>query len=758
MPLSPGTRLAQYEVDAPLGSGGMGEVYKARDLRLARDVAIKVMASHVAADPIMRQRFETEARAVAALSHPSIRSIHELAIADGVPFAVMELLEGETLRERLQRGAMPWRDAVHATVSVADGLAAAHAKGIVHRDLKPENVFVTADGALKILDFGLALQRMAAAEVATGTQTAVGLVLGTLGYMSPEQVTGDTVDGRSDIFATGCLLYEMLTGSKLFGGVSPQETVAGLLREGPRDLKAVTTLAPPELRTILSRCLERRPERRFESASHLAAALRGLLSGSGARVSSGAGSKARGKSLAVLPFLNSGGDDGIDYLTDGITESIINSLSQLPGLRVVPRSLAFRYKGLQADPSTIGLALNARTILTGRVVRQGDTLDIQAELVDTVDEAQLWGERFRHQVADVMAVQEEIAWQISEALRLRLSQKHKTSLRKRPTVNPDAYHEYLRGRHFWHNWGPENLKRAVEHYQKALAHDPAYALAYAGLGHAYGALAYYGLLAPAEGFPRARAAAERALELDPKLADAHATLALERLFWGWNWTESGTAYERAMTLNPEEPLVLTMYALFLSTSARHDEAITLALKARKLDPLSPFVGVGVGWAYHFGGQHEPVIREMTDLLNVHPGMTEAGNLLVASFHDLGRHDEALEIMARQPCWQLTFDADAMRQAFTSGGPSAMYREQLEQMYRMPGLPPSLGFLFAIVHTKLGESERALDHLERMVDAHVGGVVFLGIDPILSTLRGNARYDALIARAGIPVVRSATPAS
>ena len=747
MSLSPGTRLAQYEVTAPLGSGGMGEVYKARDLRLDRDVAIKVMAPHVAADPTMRGRFETEARAVAALSHPAIRSIHELAIADGIPFAVMELLEGETLRQRLERGPLAWRDAVSAAAAVADGLAVAHSKGIVHRDLKPENVFVTTEGALKILDFGLALQRMAAAEAVTGAHTT-GLVLGTLGYMSPEQVTGEAVDGRSDIFASGCLLYEMLTGGKLFGGSTPQETVANLLREGPRNMKALTAVAPAELTTILARCLERRPERRFESAAHLSSALRGLLTGSTPR-SVGPGARPRGKSLAVLPFLNSGADSEIEYLTDGITESIINSLSQLPGLRVIPRSLAFRYKGLQSDPATIGLALNARTILTGRVVRQGDHLDIQAELVDTANEAQLWGERFRHQVGDVMAVQEEIAWQISEALRLRLSQKQKKSLRKRPTVNPEAYHEYLRGRHFWHNWGLENLKRAVEYFQRALEYDPAYALAYAGLGHAYGALSYFGAIPPAEGFPRARAAAQRAIELDPKLADAHATLAIERLFWGWDWKGAGEAYERAMSLNPDEPLVLTMRSLYLVTCRRHEEALESALKARKLDPLSPFVAMGVGWAHHFAGRHDAVIREMSDLLLMHPTMAEAGNVLVSSYHELGRHEEALAIMAKQPCWHLTFDADALRRALHAGGPTAMYREQLEQMHRMEPLPPALNFLFAILHVQLAETDQALDYLDRMVDSHVGGVVFLGVDPALSRLRGMPRYDALLARAGVP---------
>src|SRR5829696_765732 len=429
--LTPGSRLAQYEIAGSLGSGGMGEVYRARDLRLNRDVAIKVMADHIAADPVMRQRFEVEARAVAALSHPSILSIYELGLVGELPFAVMELLEGETLRTRLDRGPLPWRDAVAIAGSIAEGLSAAHAKAIVHRDLKPENVFLTSDGQVKVLDFGLALHGAAGVDAATTARTAAGIVLGTLGYMSPEQVTGARVDGRSDIFAAGCLLYEMLTARLLFGGVTPQEIVANLLHDTAPDLRAIDPNVPAQLRSIIARSVDHEVTRRFENAGDLALALRALLTGSAAEAA-GKRPKPRGKSLAVLPFVNAIGDPQIDYLTDGITESIINSLSQLPALRVVPRSLAFRYKGLQTDPATVGLALNVKTILTGRVVQQGDVLDIQAELVDTTDEAQLWGERFRRKTADVLVVQEEIAWQISEALRLKLSGEQRKKLRKRP--------------------------------------------------------------------------------------------------------------------------------------------------------------------------------------------------------------------------------------------------------------------------------------------------------------------------------------
>jgi serine/threonine protein kinase len=427
--LSPGSQLAQYEIIAPLGAGGMGSVYRARDLRLGREVALKVMADHVAADPEMRRRFEIEARAVAGLSHPCIMAIHELAVIGGLPVAVMELLEGETLRARISKGVCPWREAVRIAAAVADGLAAAHTRGVIHRDLKPENIFLTSDGAVKILDFGLALQRLDGPEVSSNTptiaHTAQGVVLGTFGYMSPEQVTGGRVDGRSDIFALGCVLYEMLAGRRLFAGRTPNEIIAGLLHDSVPDLNVFDPLAPLELRSIVSRAIARDPAGRFETARDCAIALHALETGvapsSSSSASGGRRSRTRGKSLAVLPFLNAGVDPKFEYLTDGITESIINSLSQLNGLRIVPRSLVFRYKGLQADPATVGLALNARTILTGRIVQQGDVLNIQAELVDVSTESQLWGEQFRQRVSDLVTVQEEIAWQISEALRLKLT-------------------------------------------------------------------------------------------------------------------------------------------------------------------------------------------------------------------------------------------------------------------------------------------------------------------------------------------------
>ena len=753
MTLAPGYRIAQYEIVSPVGSGGMGEVYRARDARLGREVAIKVMAAHIAADPEMRRRFETEARAVASLSHSAILSIYEMLMADGLPCAVMELLEGQNLRERLQNGPLAWREAVRIGAAVADGLAAAHARGIVHRDLKPENIFLTRDGHVKILDFGLAVHRLDGPgqdpEGPTVAQTVGRTVLGTFGYMSPEQVHGERVDGRSDIFALGCVLFEMLTGRRLFPGSTPQELLAQVLHGTP-DFSAIDPLAPKELRAIVARAVERDPARRFESAADLDIALKALLTGTGSGAVIKGPGRQRGKSLAVLPFLNAGADPQLEYLTDGITESVINSLSQLTGVRVVPRSLVFRYKGLQADPATVGLALNARTILTGRVTQHDDLIIIQAELVDTVTESQLWGEQFRQRTSDIMTIQEEIAWQISEALRLKLTRKQKTRLRKRPTVSPEAYQEYLRGRHHWNNWRPDSHRRALEHFERAIEIDPSYALAYAGLGDAYGTMAYYGHVAPEDGFPRARAAAERAIALDPDLADAHMTLGLERFFWGWDWAGAEREIQRAISLNPKLSPARTFHGLFLCTMGRFDEALAEARLGRELDPLSSFANMGVAWVHHFSGNHEAAARTALRTREATPGLEEAGNVLIASYEGLGRFEEATAIMSQQRSWGVTLDGRQLLEAYRTGGRDAYYRKRIELM-EGAALRPPLYFGYAIAHVILGEHDKAIDYLERMVDAHVGGVVFIAADRTLAGLSGHPRYDALVRRAGLPMV-------
>jgi serine/threonine-protein kinase len=755
MTLASGARLAQYEIVEPIGSGGMGEVYRARDPRLARDVAIKVMAPHVAADPEMRRRFETEARAIASLSHPSILAIHELAIVNDVPVAVMELLEGQTLRGRLKAGPISWRDAAQIGAAIAEGLAAAHARGVIHRDLKPENVFLTNDGAVKILDFGLALRRLelpvADSDGPTIAQTAPHIVLGTLGYMSPEQVTGDRVDGRSDLFALGCVLYEMLTGRQLFGGSTPQEIVARLVHDSVPDLPAFDALAPAELRSIVLRCLERAPSRRFESAGDLALALRALLSGSSA-AGAGRRPRARAKSLAILPFVNAGADPSIEYLTDGITESIINSVSQLGGLRVVPRSLVFRYKGLQADPATVGAALNTRTILTGRVSQQGDDLTLQAELVDTANEAQLWGEQFRLKLSELETVQQDISWQISESLRLKLTGEQKKKLRKRSTVAPEAYQEFLRGRYFFNSWSPDGFRLALSHFERAIERDPTYAQAYAGLGDTIGCMAYYGLVPAQEGYVRAQAAAERAIAIDPDVAEAYGTLGTSRLFFKKNWTEAGQFFRRSIALNPKLASVRAFHAIYLATSGRHDESVAEARAGRDLDPLSPLVNMSVGWTLYFAGRLEEAIAELNQSRDLHRGHNadEPHSVMMVAYELLGRFEDAARTATGHACFGVPIDGQALLRALAAGGPQAYWHERLAALDRMsPDVQPLLHYNYAAVLTRLGRYDEAMARLTALLDGQFGSVVFAGVEPALAVLRERPDFQALLTRIGVP---------
>jgi len=755
--LAPGFRIAQYEILESIGAGGMGEVYRARDSRLDREVAIKVMAPQVASDPDMRRRFETEARAIAALSHTSIVAIHELAVVNDMPVAVMELLQGQTLRARLKSGAVPWREAATIAASIADGLAAAHGRGIVHRDLKPENVFLTREGAVKILDFGLAMQRSLPGLDTDGptiAHTAPQVVLGTFGYMSPEQVTGDRVDARSDLFALGCVLHEMLSGRPRFDGSTPQEIIARLLHESGARTEVLTAAGPPALTSIVTRCTERLPARRFDSAADVALALRGLLSGTTVVTESRELRRTRGrsKSLAVLPFTNAGADPSIEYLVNGITESIINSLSQLGGLRVVPRSLVFRYQGLQADPAAIGAALNARTILTGTVTQQGDSLTIQAELVDTANESQIWGEQFRPKLVDLPNVQQEIAWQISEALRLKLTGAQKKKLRKRARVDPDAYKEYLRGRHFFNAWTPDGFQRALAHFERAIDLDATYAPAYAGLGDTIGCMSYYGMIVPADGFPRAEAAAQRAIALEPDLAEAHGTLALGSLFFKWNWADAERSFLRSIELNPSLASVRAFHALMLSTVSRHDEAIAEARTARQLDPLSPLVNMSVGWTLFMSGRCEEAVTELHQVraLMRLEEREEATSVIVVALELLGRYEEAANTGTGASCFGVPLDSPALLEALRARGPRGYWEERLVQLERVADkMPPLKHYSFGVVLAQLGRLDEAIEHLTVLVDYHHGAPVFFGIDPALAPLHGHAAYERMLTRIGAP---------
>ena len=482
MALATGSRIGAYEILAPLGAGGMGEVYRARHHQLDREVAVKVLPSRLLGDEGAQKRFAREAKMLATLSHPNILAIYDF-ITDGDQYCVVaELLEGETLRTRLSGGILQWRRATEIGAAIAEGLAGAHAKGVIHRDLKPDNVFLTKDGRVKVLDFGLARALPFASPdddtaPAAPHLTTPGTVLGTVGYMSPEQARGAVADGRSDVFSLGCVMYEMVAGRAPFERDTAAETIAAILKEEPPYLTGSGELVPPELERLLLHCLEKSAEQRFQTARDLAFALDALLKGSGAAQTPFPGKRIGRRSrsidtLAVLPFINATEDPDAEYLSDGITETLINSLSQLPKLRVTARTTVFRYKGRNLPPQMIGQDLGVRAVLTGTLAQRGDALVMQVDLVDAVDGAQLWGEQFNRQSAELFVMQDELAQRILDKLRVRLTGDEKKKVTKRHTHNVQAYQLYMKGRFYWNRRTPDGFRQAIEFFNQATLRDP----------------------------------------------------------------------------------------------------------------------------------------------------------------------------------------------------------------------------------------------------------------------------------------------
>jgi serine/threonine protein kinase len=581
MALLAGTRLGPYEILAPIGAGGMGEVYRARDSRLERDVAIKILPEHLSQNPQALARFVRETKTVAALSHPNLLAIFDTGTENGISYAVTELLDGESLRAGLVRSILPWRKTAEIGAALAEGIAAAHSKGITHRDLKPENIFLTADGRVKVLDFGLARIETHQTGADAETQTEAGTVLGTPGYMSPEQVRGIRAGPASDIFSLGCVMYEMLSGRRAFPGQSAAETMSSILRDTPEDLAASGIEIPPELNRLIARCLEKNPQQRCQAASDLAFHLKALLSGPVPSASRAI------DSIAVLPFTNASRDPDTEYLCDGITESIMNSLARISQLRVTPRSTVFRYKASNADPQAVGRELNVRAVLTGRVMQRSETLIVGTELMDVVAATQLWGERYNRKMADIFEVEEEIARKISESLRMKLTGEEKSRLVKRFTENTEAYQLYLRGRHHWAKRTPDRVRKGSEYFQQAIEKDPSYALAYSGLADCYSILGVYSILPSKEAFAKAKAAAVAAVAFDDELAEGHTSLGFIKAYLDWDW--AGGAKEVPASPRPE-PRILGCAVLVRTGS---DLQRTLR-RSRTTDPIRN--GVGAAFA------------------------------------------------------------------------------------------------------------------------------------------------------------------
>ena len=775
MPLSNGARLGPYEILAPLGAGGMGEVYRARDSRLDRDVAIKVLPEHLSQNPQALARFEREAKAVAALSHPNILAIHDVGEDQGIRFVVTELLEGETLRSRL-RSAISWGKAVEIGIAVADGLAAAHVKNITHRDLKPENIFLTSDGHVKILDFGLARHQVSAPAIgsAVQTETEAGVVLGTAGYMSPEQVRGERAEATSDIFSLGCVLYEMLAGRRAFARETSVQTMAAVLDVQPAPLAGSGKEIPAELDRVVMTCLEKNPRDRFQTARDLGLALR-AIQGSGssapflprarkwrlpALLAAGVLALLLAAvsiywikrpsvsidSLAVLPFVNAGGDPNMEYLSDGITENLINSFSQLSRLRVVPRSRVFRYKGREADAEKIGKELNVRAVLTGRVVQRGDNLNIQAELIDVAGESQVWGQNYSQKSSQIIQVQEEIARQVVAKLQPRSEEQKR--LTKRYTENPEAHQLYLKGRYYWNRRPSAALKRATEYFQQAIDKDPGYALAWSGLADCYGT-AGYDVLPPREVIPKAKEAAAKALALDDSLAEAHATLGFVKSHYEWDWFAGEQEFKRAIELNPSYAPTHQWYSNNLEARGRTNEAIAEAKRAQEADPLSLAISSVSARTFYFARRYDQAIDQLRKTLELDPNYFLAHWILGMVYDQTSRHEEAIAECRRAASTpDIPTALGALGHAYAASGRRA---EALKVLAELKGLSKQryvAPFNMAIVYAGLGDKQQTFEWLEKAYEDHSLLLSLIRVWPQFDGLHGEPRFQDLLRRMGL----------
>jgi serine/threonine protein kinase/tetratricopeptide (TPR) repeat protein len=757
MPLSPGARLGPYEILASLGAGGMGEVYRARDARLGREVAVKVLPERLARDAELAQRFEREGRAVAALSHPNVLTIYDVGIHGDISYAVTELLEGETLAARLASGPLPWPAAVEIAMAVAEGLSAAHARGIIHRDLKPQNIFLTSDGRVKILDFGLARQKLAASrpeETSAPTEaplTDPGWVLGTAAYMSPEQARGESADVPSDIFSLGCVLFEAASGHRAFRGRTPAESMASILRDPAPTLSEENPDVPQEISALIAHCLEKQPNDRFQSARDLAFALRAAReAAAGGKAPSGRQRRAI-DSLAILPFANASGDPEAEYLSDGITETIISQLSRLPHLRVMARSTVFRFKGAGVDPIAAGRELKVGAVVTGRVFHRGEDLVIKTELVDLADGSQLWGERYARKVADLLAIENEIAERISESLRLKLTGEEKERLVRRPTESQEAYRLYLRGRFFWNKRTEEGLRRGIEFFRQAIEVDPDYAVAYVGIAHSYAVLGFHAIAPPGEAFPRAKAAALKALELDSSLAEARAPLAYALHYYDWNWGESEREYLRCLEAAPQDATAHNYYASLLTSLGRFEEALKEWRRAQELDPLSLINRAATGWFFYLARRYDEAVDEAKKTLEMDSTFAVARRVLGLSFQKTSRPDEAIEELRKAvelSGGSTQYLAD-LGHAFATAGREAEARRTLEQIEEISKSRYVSPYFTAAVHLALGDRRRALDGLEQAYAERSLGMTFLKVDPNLDDLRDEPRFADLVRRVGLP---------
>jgi len=786
-----GTTISHYEILEKLGEGGMGLVYKARDLQLGRFVAVKVLISGSGESADHRARFIQEARAASSLNHPNIITIHDIVMIDEGECIVMEFVRGKTLADLIEAGRLPSVDCLKFATQIADALAAAHSIGIIHRDLKPANVMVTADGLAKVLDFGLA--KLAGEEetpdalgdafgesdttqsihISGRPKTAEGAIIGTVAYMSPEQAQGLRVDARSDIFSFGAVLYEMVTGERAFRGSSGLGTLTAVLRDDPKEFSKSNVDAPPELQDVVMRCLRKDPDQRFQSMRDVKSAIEQIYFASRSGVmhlSSGVSGAWKHQvparampSIAVLPFLNLSSDKENEYFGDGLAEEVINALTKLENLRVTARTSAFVFRGAQENIREIGEKLHVSSVLEGSVRKAGNRVRISVQLIDVAEGNNLWSERYDREMTDVFEIQDEISQAIVARLKVRLGSQSGSGsvpggiaggdaarparpLVKRYTENLDAYDLYLKGRFELYKMTREGLDASKQLFGEAIRLDPNYALAHDGLAYSWYLEGFLGFVAPKDAMPRAKAAVRRAIELDETVAEAHATLGVILALYDWDWAGAERELIRSIELNGASPVCRDGYAFYyLRPVGRIEEALSETQQALSLDPLSIIFRVHLAFLFYLQKKYEHSIAQFRKVLEMSPQYYLAHAMMGNVYTLAGDFDDALVCYARareaDANSKFVDSLEAMTLAMAGRRTEAV--ALLDNITRRAANDYISPVSIAYVCTALGDKDRAFENLDRAIHDRDPNLLGLKSNPIFESLRIDSRYHALL---------------